>query len=75
MGDCAACTVLVGGLPRLACITLAADMEGEDITTIEGLDGRHPVQLAFDKHVASQCGFCTPGIVLNLKALFEEDPT
>lgn len=75
LGDCAACTVLVNGVPRLACITLAADMDGEDITTIEGLDGQHPVQRAFDKHVASQCGFCTPGIVLNLVSLFAESPS
>lgn len=79
VGDCGACTVRVDGVPRLACITLAADVEGREIQTIEGVhaeEGRlHPVQLAFDRHVAAQCGYCTPGIVLSLVALLEEDPT
>ncbi len=77
VGDCGACTVLVDGLPRLGCITLAADVEGRDIRTIEGVaDGGelHPVQVAFDEHVAAQCGYCTPGIVMALKGLFDRDP-
>lgn len=77
VGDCGACTVLVDDVPRLACITLAADMEGRAIRTIEGVsagDTLHPVQLALDRHVASQCGFCTPGIVMTLVALLEETP-
>ncbi len=80
VGDCGACTVLVDGAPRLSCITLAAEMEGRAIRTIEGVaqgagvGQLHPVQAAFDKHVASQCGYCTPGIVLALIALLEEDP-
>jgi carbon-monoxide dehydrogenase small subunit len=78
VGDCGACTVRVDGVPRLSCITLAADAEGHDVQTIEGVQGPdgglHPVQLAFDRHVAAQCGYCTPGIVLSLVALVEEDP-
>ncbi|MDP2306805.1 MAG: (2Fe-2S)-binding protein [Pseudomonadota bacterium] len=77
VGDCGACTVLVDGVARLSCITLAVEMEGREVGTIEGVakgDRLHPVQTAFDKHVASQCGYCTPGIVLALIALLEEDP-
>lgn len=78
VGDCGACTVLVDGLPTLACITLAADVAGRAVETIEGVakDGHlHPIQRAFDRHVAAQCGYCTPGIVMTLKALLEEDPS
>jgi aerobic-type carbon monoxide dehydrogenase small subunit (CoxS/CutS family) len=77
VGDCGACTVLVDGVPRLACITLAADVAGCEVSTIEGVarNGElHPVQQALDKHVASQCGYCTPGIVMCLVALLDEDP-
>ena len=74
VGDCGACTVLVDGVARLACITLAADTEGAEVTTIEGLGGHSPVQLAFDRHVAAQCGYCTPGFVMALTALLTEDP-
>lgn len=75
VGDCGACTVLVGGVPRLACITLAAEMEGEEVQTIEGIGAAEaPIVAAFDKHVASQCGYCTPGIVLCLSHLYKETP-
>ncbi len=77
VGDCGACTVMVDGLPRLSCITLAADAEGRQVQTIEGVatGGRlHPIQIAFDEHVAAQCGYCTPGIVVALKSLFERVP-
>mgnify|MGYP001809067509 CR=1 FL=1 len=77
VGDCGACTVTVDGMPRLACITLAAECEGTDIETIEGLakDGLlHPIQAAMHKHVAAQCGYCTPGIAMCLAALLEENP-
>jgi aerobic-type carbon monoxide dehydrogenase small subunit (CoxS/CutS family) len=72
-GDCGACTVQVDGQPRLACITLALMMEGREITTVEGLaadfGGCHPLQDAFDRWDAAQCGFCTPGILMSADAL------
>ncbi len=77
VGDCGACTVLVDGLPRLACITLAADVEDHEVTTIEGVspDGQlSPIQAAFDRHVAAQCGYCTPGFVMALTHLRAERP-
>ncbi len=74
LGDCGACTVLVNGVPRLSCITLAADMAGEEVRTVDAVEPDHPLVRAFDKHVAAQCGFCTPGFVMNLSALLEEDP-
>lgn len=75
VGDCGACTVRVDGRPRLACITLAAECSGAAVQTIEGLaDGSvlHPLQEALHRHVAAQCGYCTPGIAMALAALSEE---
>jgi aerobic carbon-monoxide dehydrogenase small subunit len=69
---CGACTVLLDGLPASSCSTLAADADGRDVLTIEGVasDGElDPVQRAFIEHGALQCGFCTPGFVLAVKAL------
>ena len=77
LGDCGACTVLVDGRPRLSCITLALSVQGRAITTIEGLErrgGLHPLQDAFDRHGAVQCGFCTPGMILSAKALLDGNP-
>ncbi len=77
MGDCGACTVQVDGLAMYACLLLAVDCEGRDLTTIEGLtrDGRlHPVQQAFIECDAFQCGFCTPGQIMSLKALLDATP-
>jgi len=77
IGDCGACTVLLDGEPRLACITLAAEADERTVRTIEGVATGaelHPIQAAFHKHVAAQCGYCTPGFVVNLVALFEQDP-
>jgi aerobic-type carbon monoxide dehydrogenase small subunit (CoxS/CutS family) len=77
MGDCGACTVLVDGRAMYACLLLAVDCQGRRITTIEGLgrDGQlDPVQQAFIEADAFQCGFCTPGQVMSLRALLDEMP-
>jgi 4-hydroxybenzoyl-CoA reductase subunit gamma len=76
-GECGACTVLVDGQPRLACITLAASVEGRAIETIESLatHGRlSALQRAFHEHLGAQCGFCTPGMVMAAEALLREVP-
>ena len=74
-GQCGACTVLVGGRRVLSCLTLTAQCEGKEITTIEGLakgDTLHPMQAAFLKHDGFQCGFCTPGQICSAVALMQE---
>ncbi len=76
-GDCGACTVLVDGRPTLSCITPVHEAEGKAVTTVEGLGDRkgpHPLQDAFDRHGAGQCGFCTPGILCSAAALLEHTP-
>lgn len=77
-GTCGACTVLLNGLPVRSCLLLAAEVEGQEIVTIEGLsDGEklHPVQEAFVKFGGTQCGFCTPGMILTSKALLDKNPS
>jgi aerobic-type carbon monoxide dehydrogenase small subunit (CoxS/CutS family) len=76
-GACSACTVWIDKTPALACMTLAIDAVGRQITTIEGLshgDTMHQVQAAFVKHDAMQCGFCTPGMVMSCAALLDRNP-
>jgi len=77
-GACGACTVLMDGRPIRSCLTLAAEAEGAEILTVEGVAAAgnlHPVQQAFVDYGAVQCGFCTPGMVLASKALLERDPS
>ena len=74
-GQCGACTVMVNGRRVLSCLTLTAQCEGKEITTIEGLasgNELHPVQAAFLKHDGFQCGFCTPGQICSAVALMQE---
>jgi aerobic carbon-monoxide dehydrogenase small subunit len=85
-GDCGACTVLVDGRPYTACIVLALDVDGREVTTIEGLAGQwharsgarppelHPVQQGFLEEGGAQCGFCTAGMVMAAAGLLEANP-
>jgi carbon-monoxide dehydrogenase small subunit len=77
-GNCGACTVIMDGLTVKACTILAADTEGSEIMTVEGLTpqagGLHPLQHAFVEHHALQCGYCTPGMLLSAHQLLQEDP-
>jgi 4-hydroxybenzoyl-CoA reductase subunit gamma len=76
-GECGACTVLVDGQTRLACITLAATCAGAEVETIEGLtiDGRMSrLQQAFHEKLGTQCGFCTPGMIMAAEALLRGNP-
>lgn len=75
-GSCSACTVWIDKTPMLSCMTLAVDVGSRNVTTIEGLsdgDTLHPLQVAFVKHDALQCGFCTPGMVMSCAALLERN--
>jgi carbon-monoxide dehydrogenase small subunit len=77
-GACGTCTVLLGGKPVRSCLTLAVEVQGREITTIEGLAPMgelHPVQKAFVEYGAIQCGFCAPGMILTAKALLDENPS
>ena len=76
-GDCGSCTVLVDGEALRSCILLTASMQGKSITTIEGLGGPtalHPIQEAFIEAGGIQCGFCTPGMIMTIKALLDHKP-
>ena len=77
-GGCGACTVLVDGEPRRSCLLPVATLDGAAITTVEGLgtpERMSPVQAAFHKFYGSQCGFCTPGMLLATAALLDRSPT
>lgn len=74
MGICGTCTALVNGEPISTCILLAPLADGCEILTVEGLEGQHPVQQAFEEEHAFQCGYCTPAMILTCKALLEENP-
>ncbi|UCG97134.1 MAG: 4-hydroxybenzoyl-CoA reductase subunit gamma [Burkholderiales bacterium] len=76
-GECGACTVLIDGEPRLACITLAVRCEGSHVETIEALaaNGRmNRLQQAFHEKLGTQCGFCTPGMIMAAEALLRRNP-
>lgn len=72
-GDCGACTVLVDGWPIKSCLMLAVEAVGHEITTIEGLD-KTPIQNAFIEKFAFQCGYCTPGFIMNCQGLINIHP-
>ena len=76
-GSCGACTVLVDGSPRVACLTLAETVEGRNVETaasLRGPDGLHPLQEAFMDGFAAQCGYCTTGMLMSAKALLDRNP-
>lgn len=77
LGECGACTVLVDGEPVLSCLALPIELQGREITTIEGLANGvtpHPLQTAFAELGAAQCGYCTPGMLMSSKALLDKNP-
>lgn len=77
VGVCGSCTVLVDGRPVSSCLMLASNAEGKKVTTIEGLSHSgelDPVQSAFLKHQAFQCGYCTPGMIMAVKGLLADNP-
>ena len=78
-GDCGACTVIVDGRTLSSCLTLAVEVDGKEITTVEGLapsgEELHPIQKAFVEKGAIQCGFCTPGMELSALYLLKKKPT
>ncbi len=77
VGVCGSCTILIDGKPVSSCLTLASNIEGKSVTTIEGLSlngALDPVQQAFLKHQAFQCGFCTTGMIMAVKGLLNAHP-
>lgn len=77
LGDCGACTVILDGKAVNACLVLAIEAEGKNVTTIEGLasgEELHPIQRAFVEKGAIQCGYCTPGMIMRTKALLDKNP-
>ena len=77
LGECSTCGILVDGKPFLSCLALPLDLEGREITTIEGIaEGSrpHPLQVTFAELGAAQCGYCTPSMILTAKSLLDTDP-
>jgi len=77
IGECGACTIVVDGQAVNACLMFAAQLDGRNVMTVEGLSGNaelHPIQQSFSEQQAVQCGFCTPGILMSTHALLEEKP-
>jgi carbon-monoxide dehydrogenase small subunit len=79
LGECGTCAVLIDGAPALSCLVLPIEVQGAQITTVEGLahaprGGPHPLQTAFAELGAAQCGYCTPGILVTAKALLDREP-
>jgi aerobic-type carbon monoxide dehydrogenase small subunit (CoxS/CutS family) len=77
IGDCGTCVVLLEGVPVNSCLVLAVDVNGRRVLTIEGLGneaGLHPLQDSFLEKGAVQCGFCTPAMIMNSKALLDRNP-
>jgi carbon-monoxide dehydrogenase small subunit len=72
-GDCGACTVNINGWPMKSCLMLAVEAAGKMVTTIEGLEGT-PIQQAFVENFAFQCGYCTPGFIMNSHSLIKQHP-
>jgi nicotinate dehydrogenase subunit A len=78
LGECGACTVIVDSLAARACVLTLAEVEGRDVTTLEGLgtpDAPHPVQAAFIALAAAQCGYCLNGMIMTAKALLDANPS
>ena len=76
LGECGVCTVLIDGQAMLSCLVLGLDVEGREVTTIEGVataEGLHPLQETFADLGAAQCGYCTPGFILVAKELLEKN--
>ena len=76
-GNCGACTVILDGRMVTSCLVLAVEIQGKEITTIEGIasaEGLHPIQQAFLENAALQCGICTPGFIVATKALLDQEP-
>lgn len=75
-GECGACTVIYNGKPVNSCLVTAAETDGGEVLTIEGLAGEelHPLQQAFLDAGAVQCGFCTPGMIMSAKAILDQNP-
>jgi isoquinoline 1-oxidoreductase subunit alpha len=71
VGECGSCTVLINGVAERSCVTKAADVQGKKITTIEGVPEDHPVKQAWIKDQVVQCGYCQPGIILQVASLLD----